>query len=95
MDFSKVLDRKIASNMTFILPEGNDTTSTVQGVIMYPQLSKFTLPSFESYQQYMVKDDVFKRMTIMYNGTHIYKWMSVLLSVKNEDSCNIICQSIN
>ena len=51
---------------------------------MYPKLRDCTLPEYETFQQYMVGDDVFRKMCVMYHGIDEYKWVMVLLGKVNE-----------
>ena len=85
MYISKVNTGKTASTLIFILPKDMDQTMTVQGIVMYHKLRYYTLPEYNIFQQYMVGDDVFRKMCVMYHGMDEYKWVMLFLSKINED----------
>ena len=77
------------------MPRNVESNRTVQGILMFPKIKEYTLPNDMNFQQYIIEDNTFQDIMIMYHGKEEYKWIQMLADRDNKLSIDRVFQHIN
>ena len=86
--------RKQNVTVTYLLPRNQSSNLTVQGIVMYPKLKDYVLPDKMTFQQYLLTDNRFLDIMILFHGKIEFKWIEMLVNDENELAVNNVFQHI-